>query len=177
MFGELRVCVDLIHWSIARPPPVCQVRARFWGEKGFGCVFRPDDSSSFVMEEERESESTSSNTVFYCVRVKSLLFSRYLKDMNVMTLEVLDGKTYTVLGKTKVNVGEGADSPVIADGLFTIFALDGGAIGKLRVHLVVDYFQIPMQADHSFEALEDMIEMDTPLPLHHAMNVPRTKGA
>ena len=172
MFGELRVCVDLIHWSIARPPPVCQVRARFWGEKGFGCVFRPDDSSSFVMEEERESESTSSNTVFYCVRVKSLLFSRYLKDMNVMTLEVLDGKTYTVLGKTKVNVGEGADSPVIADGLFTIFALDGGAIGKLRVHLVVDYFQIPMQADHSFEALEDMIEMDTPLPLHHAMNVP-----
>lgn len=174
VYGELRVCVDLIDWSIARPPPVCQVRARFWGEKGFGCVFRPDDCSSFVMEndEERELESTSSNTVFYCVRVKSLLFSRYLKDMNVMTLEVLDGKTYAVLGKSRVNVGEGADSPVIADGLYTIFAPSGGAIGKLRVHLVVDYFETPMQAEQSFEELEDMIEMDTPLPLQHTNVVP-----
>jgi hypothetical protein len=172
VYGELRVCVDLIDWSIARPPPVCQVRARFWGEKGYGCVFRPDDSTSMNLEDERELEHTSSNTVFYCVRVKSLLFSRYLKDMNVMTLEVLDGKSYTVLGKSKVNVGEGADNPIIVNGLHKIFGPNGGAIGELRVRLVVDYFEIPLQADHSFEELEDIIEMDTPLPLQHSVNIP-----
>jgi hypothetical protein len=127
------------------------------------------------MEGERDVDATSSNTVFYCVRVKSLLFSRYLKDMNVLTLEVLEGKNYEILGKARVGVREGADRPVIADGLFTIFASDGGAIGKLRAQLVVDYFETPVLDDHSFEELENIIEMDTPLPLQHSKIVPLYK--
>jgi len=77
-----------------------------------------------------------------------------------------------VLGKSKVNVGEGADNPIIVNGLHKIFGPNGGAIGELRVRLVVDYFEIPLQADHSFEELEDIIEMDTPLPLQHSSNIP-----
>jgi hypothetical protein len=33
------------------------------------------------------------------------------------------------------------------------------------------YFRIQVQAEESFEALEDMIEMETPLPLQHVANV------
>jgi len=68
VYGELRVRVDLIDWSIARPPPVCQVRARFWVKKVMDVCSGQMTAPVLNLEEERELEHTPSNTAFYCVR-------------------------------------------------------------------------------------------------------------
>ena len=99
--GQLRcfvsVTVDEIKWQVDNHPKDIQVGLQWWGETGDGTMFWPSRAGK------KSSFPASSNTVLFPVCSGPNQFAAYLKDMNVLVLDVLHSKSLKPFGRVEIH--------------------------------------------------------------------------
>ncbi|XP_062983377.1 C2 domain-containing protein 3 [Elgaria multicarinata webbii] len=127
----LKLTVSKILWMVAKPPPSCLIRARWWGETSDGTVFVPRDTS-------QAEQKTLKTTTRYPVRCGPKQFSSYLTDMGVLILEVMTKSDHLPIGRVQISGLAQLSPSHPTSGFFTIVSPTSEKMGELQVSLVLE---------------------------------------
>lgn len=95
VYGLLNIEVGRIVWLESTAPyGFVSLRLRFYGEKTSAVVLRPSEPI----------RSYPSNTAQYTIRCNQQTFTKYLNDMRILTVDVVDDSTNRLIGRFAVNL-------------------------------------------------------------------------
>ncbi|XP_061536890.1 C2 domain-containing protein 3 isoform X3 [Phycodurus eques] len=125
----LRVTVNRLRWSAARPPPASSVRLRWWGESSDGTYFGPvDDSLPW-------QRSVKTTTARFPVRCGPKQLTSYLADMGNLVLEVLSKQDRLPIARAQVTEISRLSRSQPITGFHTLVSPTSKKLGELEVSL------------------------------------------
>jgi hypothetical protein len=185
IFGFLKIEVGNIVWLKAPyDPSSVLIRVKFWGDKSDGILVRTADSK----------KQPYSNKAEYTIRNTQPLFIKYLCDMSVLTLDVIDSAKRRLIGAAKVNLklylrrdesaakGKLASnsrfSNIEVEGAFPIMRAGDNAdkLGELEISIHSDFHKWKNEVRNSKELLDSFqmnelrAEFDDSLPTRPVMD-------
>ena len=154
--GQLRcylvLKVDRFIWTGARLQNELHVVAKWWGEQSQGTVFKCNRFPGIAK---------------YAIKCGPRQFSSYLNDMQSLTLDFIDSKSYRIQGVAKVDVRKLSKNNLILSDATIRVPLSEQVIGKVSVSLNI------VQAPKSLED-QPTLDRNSPLQVSSAIKHPRT---
>uniref|UniRef100_A0A8D2ITF3 C2 domain containing 3 centriole elongation regulator n=1 Tax=Varanus komodoensis TaxID=61221 RepID=A0A8D2ITF3_VARKO len=127
----LKMTVNKILWTIAKPPASVLIRVRWWGETSDGTVFVPRDTS-------QAEQKALKTTTRYPIRCGPKQFASYLTDMGTLILEVMTKSDHLPIGRTQLSGLAQLSPSHPLSGFFTIVSPTSEKMGELQVSLVLE---------------------------------------